>query len=70
LSQSTTVAPASSTEPTLSQPEGGRRAPSQTGRHHHETLGETQQDPAGFIQVGGLNGAIRAERAQRAEQSN
>jgi hypothetical protein len=64
LSQSTTVAPASSTEPTLSQPEGGRRAPSQTGRHHHETLGETQQDPAGFIQVGELEGVIRAERAK------
>ncbi|HEY9472204.1 MAG TPA: hypothetical protein VIQ76_21570, partial [Propionibacteriaceae bacterium] len=63
LSQSTNVAPANSTEPTLSQPEGGRRAPSQTGRHPHETLGHTQQDPAGFIQVGGLEARYARERS-------
>ena len=70
LSQSTTVAPASSTEPTYSQPEGGRRLPSQTGRHHHETLGQTQPHPAEFIQVGGCQARSARNERQRVEQSS
>ena len=46
LSQSTAVAPASSTNPRQSQPEGGRRFTSQTGQHHHKTLGQTRPHPA------------------------
>jgi len=46
LSQSTAAAPASSTNPRQSQPEGGRRFTSQTGQHHHKTLGQTRPHPA------------------------
>jgi hypothetical protein len=46
LSQSTAVAPASSTNPRESQPESGKRFTSQTGQHHHETLGQFSPDPA------------------------
>jgi hypothetical protein len=56
LSQSTGVAPASSTEPPYSQPKGGKRIPSQTSRHHHETLGQTRQHPDAYIQVGASDG--------------
>ncbi|MDT7595136.1 MAG: hypothetical protein QOJ06_682 [Pseudonocardiales bacterium] len=40
-------------KPRESQPAGGMRFPSQTGRHHDETLDQLALHPADLIQVGG-----------------
>jgi len=41
-------------KPRWSQPESGMRFTSQTGRHHHETLGHMRPKSRKLIQVGGF----------------